>query len=40
VVAALSGGPEGELLIRRAARIATRCGGDLLAVHAAWRSKH
>jgi two-component system sensor histidine kinase KdpD len=40
VVAALSGGPEGEPLIRRAARIATRCGGDLLAVHAAGRSKH
>ena len=35
VVVALSGGPEGELLIRRAARIAARCGGDLLAVHAA-----
>ena len=35
VVAALGGGPEGELLIRRAARIADRCGGDLLAVHAA-----
>ena len=34
VVVALSGGSEGELLIRRAARIAARCGGDLLAVHA------
>ena len=32
---ALSGGPEGETLIRRAARIAARSGGDLLAVHAA-----
>ena len=31
---ALSGGPEGETLIRRAARIAARSGGDLLAVHA------
>jgi len=35
VVAALGGRREGELLIRRAARIADRCGGDLLAVHAA-----
>jgi two-component system sensor histidine kinase KdpD len=35
VVVALSGGPEGERLIRRAARIAARSGGDLLAVHAA-----
>ena len=35
VVVALSGGPEGEMLIRRAARIAARSGGDLLAVHAA-----
>ncbi len=35
VVVALSGGPEGEALIRRAARIAARSGGDLLAVHAA-----
>jgi two-component system, OmpR family, sensor histidine kinase KdpD len=34
-VVALSGGPEGEILIRRAARIAARSGGDLLAVHAA-----
>ncbi|GAB4010568.1 sensor histidine kinase [Nocardioides ultimimeridianus] len=34
VVVALSGGPEGEHLIRRAARIAARSGtGDLLAVH-------
>ena len=32
---ALSGGPEGEALIRRAARIAARCGADLMAVHAA-----
>ena len=32
VVVALSGGPEGEMLIRRAARIAARSGGDLLAV--------
>ena len=31
VVVALSGGPEGETLIRRAARIAARSGGDLLA---------
>ena len=35
VVVALSGGPEGETLIRRAARIAARSGGNLLAVHAA-----
>jgi two-component system, OmpR family, sensor histidine kinase KdpD len=35
VVVALSGGPEGETLIRRGARIAARSGGDLLAVHAA-----
>jgi two-component system, OmpR family, sensor histidine kinase KdpD len=34
VVVALTGGPEGETLIRRAARIAARSsGGDLLAVH-------
>jgi two-component system sensor histidine kinase KdpD len=35
VVVALSGGPEDETLIRRAARIAARSAGDLLAVHAA-----
>ena len=36
VVVALTGGPEGEVLIRRAARIAARAtGGDLLAVHVA-----
>jgi len=36
VVVALTGGPEGEALIRRAARIAARSsGGDLLAVHIA-----
>jgi two-component system sensor histidine kinase KdpD len=36
VVVALSGGPEGETLIRRAARIAARgAGGDLMAVHVA-----
>jgi two-component system sensor histidine kinase KdpD len=36
VVVALTGGPEGETLIRRAARIASRAtGGDLLAVHIA-----
>jgi len=35
VVVALSGGLEGETLIRRAARIAARCGADLMAVHAA-----
>ena len=35
VVVALSGGPEGEILLRRAGRIATRSGGDLLAVHVA-----
>ncbi|TQJ38143.1 two-component system sensor histidine kinase KdpD [Arthrobacter sp. SLBN-112] len=34
VVVGLSGGPEGEMLIRRAARILSRVnGGDLLAVH-------
>ncbi|HEY2506065.1 MAG TPA: DUF4118 domain-containing protein [Streptosporangiaceae bacterium] len=34
VIVALTGGPEGETLIRRAARIAARsAGGDLLAVH-------
>ena len=34
VVVALTGGPEGEALIRRAARIAARsAGGDLLALH-------
>lgn len=34
VVVGLSGGPEGEVLIRRAARILSRVnGGDLLAVH-------
>ena len=36
VVVALTGGPEGDALIRRAARIAARAtGGDLLAVHVA-----
>ena len=35
VVVALGGGPDGETLIRRAARIAARSEGDLLAVHAA-----
>ncbi len=36
VVVAVTGGPEGETLIRRAARIAARSsGGDLLAVHVA-----
>ncbi len=36
VVVALSGGPEGDALIRRAARIADRsAGGELLAVHIA-----
>jgi two-component system, OmpR family, sensor histidine kinase KdpD len=34
IVVALTGGPEGEALIRRAARIAARsAGGDLLGVH-------
>jgi two-component system, OmpR family, sensor histidine kinase KdpD len=34
VVVALTGGPEGDTLVRRAARIAARsAGGDLLAVH-------
>ncbi len=35
VVVALPGGPEGATLIRRAARIADRSGGALLAVHIA-----
>ena len=36
VVVALTGGPEGEVLIRRGARIAARAtGGDLLALHVA-----
>jgi two-component system sensor histidine kinase KdpD len=36
IVVCLTGGPEGETLIRRAARIADRTsGGDLLAVHVA-----
>ncbi len=36
VVVAVTGGPEGEALIRRAARIADRStGGDLLAIHIA-----
>ncbi len=35
VVVALSGGPEGETLLRRAARVAVRAGGELLAVHVA-----
>jgi two-component system sensor histidine kinase KdpD len=33
VMVALADGPEGEAMIRRAARIAARSGGDLLAVH-------
>jgi two-component system, OmpR family, sensor histidine kinase KdpD len=33
VMVALAGGPEGQMLIRRAARMAARSGGDLLAVH-------
>jgi two-component system sensor histidine kinase KdpD len=32
-VVALAGGPEGQMLIRRAARMAARSSGDLLAVH-------
>jgi two-component system, OmpR family, sensor histidine kinase KdpD len=39
VVVALSGGSEGQTLIRRAARIAARSGGDLLAVHTAQRGR-
>ncbi len=35
VVVALTGGPEGGTLIRRAARVATRGGADLLGVHVA-----
>ncbi|MDQ1710808.1 MAG: two-component system, OmpR family, sensor histidine kinase KdpD [Frankiaceae bacterium] len=37
VVVALTGGPEGETLVRRAARIAARGKGELLAVHVARR---
>jgi two-component system sensor histidine kinase KdpD len=33
VVVALTGGPEGETLVRRAYRVAQRSGGGLLAVH-------
>ncbi|MEU2873154.1 ATP-binding protein [Streptomyces olivoreticuli] len=33
IVVALTGGPEGETLIRRAARITARSSGDLLALH-------
>jgi two-component system, OmpR family, sensor histidine kinase KdpD len=33
VVVALTGGPEGETLVRRASRVAQRSGGELLAVH-------
>jgi two-component system sensor histidine kinase KdpD len=33
VVVALTGGPEGETLLRRGARVAARGGGELLAVH-------
>ena len=33
VVVALTGGAEGETLVRRASRVAQRSGGDLLAVH-------
>jgi two-component system sensor histidine kinase KdpD len=33
VVVALSGGPDGDILVRRGARIAGRLHGDLLAVH-------
>jgi two-component system, OmpR family, sensor histidine kinase KdpD len=33
VVVSLTGGPEGETLIRRASRVAQRAGGDLLALH-------
>jgi two-component system sensor histidine kinase KdpD len=35
VLVAITGGPEGETLIRRAARIAARSGADLLALHVA-----
>jgi two-component system sensor histidine kinase KdpD len=35
IVVGLTGGPEGETLVRRAARIAARTGGELLAVHVA-----
>jgi two-component system sensor histidine kinase KdpD len=35
VVAAVTGGPEGETVLRRAARLAARLGADLLAVHVA-----
>ncbi|MDQ1485493.1 MAG: two-component system, OmpR family, sensor histidine kinase KdpD [Actinomycetota bacterium] len=35
VMVAITGGPEGDTLIRRAARIAARSGADLLALHVA-----
>lgn len=35
VVVAIDGSPHGELLLRRAARIAARSGGELLSVHVA-----
>ena len=35
VLVAITGGPEGDTLIRRAARVATRSGADLLALHVA-----
>jgi two-component system, OmpR family, sensor histidine kinase KdpD len=35
VLVAITGGPEGETLIRRAARIAARSGAELLALHVA-----
>jgi two-component system sensor histidine kinase KdpD len=35
VLVAITGGPEGDTLIRRAARIAARSGADLLALHVA-----
>src|SRR5688572_28109524 len=33
VVVALTGGPEGDTLVRRASRVAQRSGGELVAVH-------
>ncbi|KAA1423155.1 universal stress protein, partial [Mycolicibacter arupensis] len=33
IVAAVTGGPESEALVRRASRIASKAGGDLLVLH-------
>jgi two-component system sensor histidine kinase KdpD len=40
VVVALTGGPEGDVLVRSAARLAARAGAQLLAVHVARNDGH